>query len=259
MTLLEVHNLTKVYKYRHSLFQKAQEVTVLNNIEFSLQKGECVGIVGKSGSGKSTLSRIILGLEKPTAGNVYFNGLPVERNNSQRKDLQAVFQNSLYSFNPTFTVAEIIEEPLLNFENFTQHERRNKVYELLECVELTKEIAAQYPSQLSGGQQQRVNIARAIALNPKCIILDEAISSLDMVLQKHILELLQKLKQQFELSYIFISHDLNVTRYICDRVLVIEEGCLVEELYKESSLKHAASKELYEAMLPIHPRERKFF
>ncbi|MGE7090416.1 nickel import ATP-binding protein NikE [Lysinibacillus sp. NPDC048646] len=262
MILLEVTNIVKHYQHGQALLRKKQIVSVLQDITFSLHAGECIGLVGQSGSGKSTLSRIILGLEKPTSGTVQFDGVNLydannKEKNSIRRDLQAVFQNSLNSFNPKQTIAEIIEEPLLNFEQFSRLERQQKVAELLHCVELDWTVTTKYPSQLSGGQQQRVNIARAIAVNPKLIVLDEAISSLDMILQKHILQLLQRLQQQLNLSYIFISHDLNATRFIADRVLVMHQGQIVEEIKKSAAIQHPASLELYNAILPTHPKNRK--
>lgn len=261
MSLLEVKNVTKHYEVRSSLLQKKQVVPVLEDVTLSLQAGECLGLVGQSGSGKSTLSRIILGLEEPTSGTVRFDDVYLYQADNQKKkqirrDLQAVFQNSFNSLNPRQTVMEIIEEPLLNFENYSRDERRHKVEELLDCVGLVNEVVHKFPSQLSGGQQQRVCIARAIAINPKLIVLDEAISSLDMILQKQILTLLQALQHQLKLSYIFISHDLNATRFISDRILVMHQGQLVDEVSKGASIKHPATRELFNAILPTHPRDR---
>lgn len=261
MSLLEVKNVTKHYEVRSSLLQKKQIVPVLQDVTLSLQAGECLGLVGQSGSGKSTLSKIILGLEKPTSGTVRFDDVHLYQVDSRvkkhfRRDLQAVFQNSYNSFNPRQTVMEIIEEPLLNFENLSRVERRHKIEELLDCVGLINEVGHKFPSQLSGGQQQRVSIARAIAVKPKLIVLDEAISSLDMILQKQILMLLQTLQQQLKLSYIFISHDLNATRYISDRVLVMHQGQLVDEVSKGASFKHPAACELFNAILPMYPHTR---
>ncbi len=266
MTLLEVKNIEMQYAQRPFMFKRGQETPVLQGVTFSLQEGECLGIVGQSGSGKSTLGRIILGIERPTKGEVLFQGINLYETTSKhkkiiRRDLQAVFQNSYHSFNPKQTVFDIVEEPLLNFEQFSKTERQHKVRELLDCVELERTIAQKKTSQLSGGQQQRVNIARALALNPKLIVLDEAISSLDMILQKHIIHLLQTLQKDMQLAYIFISHDLQATRYMSDRIVVMEHGQLVEEIGKDEAYKHPASLELYNAILPSHPRERtkKFF
>lgn len=266
MTLLEVKNIEMQYAQRPFMFKRGQETPVLQGVTFSLQEGECLGIVGQSGSGKSTLGRIILGIERPTKGEVLFQGINLYETTSKhkkiiRRDLQAVFQNSYHSFNPKQTVFDIVEEPLLNFEQFSKTERQHKVRELLDCVELERTIAQKKTSQLSGGQQQRVNIARALALNPKLIVLDEAISSLDMILQKHIIHLLQTLQKDMQLAYIFISHDLQATRYMSDRIVVMEHGQLVEEVGKDEAYKHPASLELYNAILPSHPRERtkKFF
>ncbi|MFF2796508.1 ABC transporter ATP-binding protein [Lysinibacillus xylanilyticus] len=266
MTLLEVKNIEMQYAQRPFMFKRGQETPVLQGVTFSLQEGECLGIVGQSGSGKSTLGRIILGIERPTKGGVLFQGINLYETTSNhkkiiRRDLQAVFQNSYHSFNPKQTVFDIVEEPLLNFEQFSKTERHHKVRELLDCVELESAIAQKNPSQLSGGQQQRVNIARALALNPKLIVLDEAISSLDMILQKHIIHLLQTLQKDMQLAYIFISHDLQATRYMSNRIVVMENGQLVEEIGKDEAYKHPASLKLYDAILPSHPRERtkKFF
>ncbi|WP_433596521.1 ABC transporter ATP-binding protein [Lysinibacillus xylanilyticus] len=266
MTLLEVKNIEMQYAQRPFMFKRGQEAPVLQGVTFSLQEGECLGIVGQSGSGKSTLGRIILGIERPTKGEVLFQGINLYETTSKhkkiiRRDLQAVFQNSYDSFNPKQTIFEIVEEPLLNFEQLSKTERQHKVRELLDCVELESAIAQKNPSQLSGGQQQRVNIARALALNPKLIVLDEAISSLDMILQKHIIHLLQTLQKDMQLAYIFISHDLQATRYMSNRIVVMEHGQLVEEIGKDVAYKHPASLELYNAILPSHPRERtkKFF
>ncbi|MFJ7183587.1 ABC transporter ATP-binding protein [Lysinibacillus xylanilyticus] len=266
MTLLEVKNIELQYAQRPFMFKRGQETPVLQGVTFSLQQGECLGIVGQSGSGKSTLGRIILGIERPTKGEVLFQGINLYETTSKhkkiiRRDLQAVFQNSYHSFNPKQTIFDIVEEPILNFEQFSKTERQHKVRELLDCVELESTIAQKNPSQLSGGQQQRVNIARALALNPKLIVLDEAISSLDMILQKHIIHLLQTLQKDMQLAYIFISHDLQATSYMSNRIVVMEHGQLVEEIWKDEAYKHPASLELYDAILPSHPRERtkKFF
>ncbi|MED3798266.1 dipeptide/oligopeptide/nickel ABC transporter ATP-binding protein [Lysinibacillus capsici] len=262
MTLLEVKNIEKYYAQRPFLFKRGQEAPVLENVTFSLQEGECLGIVGQSGSGKSTLGRIILGIERPTNGELIFQGVnlyeaPSKEKKMIRRNLQAVFQNSYHSFNPKQTIFEILEEPFLNFEHFSKAERQQKVRELLDCVELEWAMAQNYPSQLSGGQQQRVNIARALALKPKLIVLDEAISSLDMILQKTIIELLQRLQKELQLAYLFISHDLQATRFMSDRILVMQHGQLVEEIGKGGTYQHPASQALYNAILPSHPRERK--
>jgi len=261
LKLLEVRNIEKNYAHRPFIFKRRQDAPVLQKVSFSLQEGECLGIVGQSGSGKSTLGRIILGMERPTAGEVLFQGVNLYDATSQqkkmiRRDLQAVFQNSYHSLNPKHTIFQILEEPYLNFEHYSSAERHYKVKELLNHVELEKSIAEKYPSQLSGGQQQRVNIARALALHPKLIVLDEAISSLDMILRKQIIQLLQTLQKDLQLAYIFISHDLQATRFISDRILVMQNGQLVEEIMKGEPFKHSASLELYNAILPSHPRER---
>ncbi|MGG2054946.1 dipeptide/oligopeptide/nickel ABC transporter ATP-binding protein [Lysinibacillus pakistanensis] len=261
MTLLEVKNIDMHYAQRQSLLQRRKEVSILQNVTFSLQEGECLGIVGQSGSGKSTLGRIILGIERPKNGKVLLGGVNLyEATRKQKKmirrEVQAVFQNSYHSFNPKQKVFDILAEPLLNFEHLGNTERKQKVMELLEYVELESALAQNYPSQLSGGQQQRVNIARALALRPKLIVLDEAISSLDMILQKTIIQLLKTLQKELRLAYIFISHDLQATRFMSDRILVMQHGQLVEEIGKDGMYQHPTTQELFNAILPSHPRER---
>lgn len=264
MSLLQVENATKSFRVEKKWWKKERRMMALGGVSFSLQEGECVGIVGESGSGKSTLGKIILGLEAPDAGNIIFNGVDVNQATGKqmyaiRRNLQAVFQDSFSSLNPHRSASELISEPLLNFEHLTRSELSTKVAELLECVGLSSQDASKYPHQLSGGQQQRINIARALALNPKLIILDEAVSSLDMVIQTQILKLLMSLKEQFQLSYIFISHDIKATCFISDRLIVMEQGKIVEQLDNSKELhrlKEQASLRLIDAMLPHHPENR---
>jgi nickel transport system ATP-binding protein len=221
-------------------------------------------LLGSSGAGKSTLGRVILGLERPQYGQVLFQGHDIYTADKQirqkiRRDLQAVFQDSYSSVNPRMTAEQIIGEPLENYEKLTVAEQRRTIIELLERVGLSEADLKKYPNQFSGGQLQRINIARAISLKPKLIVLDESVSSLDMVNQTLILELLKELKANFGLSYLFITHDIKAAYTISDRLGVLEKGELVE-LYDEKkqffTSEHPVVNEMRDSMLAEHPRFR---
>lgn len=224
--LIEVKQVKKAFKRDHSWFFSSKQA-VLNGVSLTVNSGECVGIVGESGSGKSTLGKIILGLESLDSGEINFGdamqGVPTQR------ALSVVFQDYNTSVNPRMTIADIINEPLINEK--LSHEARNELLiQLLDEVGLEAEMLTRYPHQLSGGQLQRVCIARAVAPNPKFILLDEAVSSLDVSVQLQILQLLQKLKQQRNISYLFITHDIAVASFLCDRLLFFKEGQIVEQV-----------------------------
>lgn len=228
MALVEFRHVTKMYK----------KFTAVHELSFELQENEAVGLVGESGCGKTTTAGLLLGLIEPTDGTVLWHGL--ERNKlhaGKRMDfcrnVQMVFQDTAASLNPRLTVFDSIAEPIRNFEQLSKQELRNQVAELLETVGLPASDMDRYPRSFSGGQRQRIAIARALALRPQLLILDEATSNLDVSIQAQILNLLLELKEQFGLSYLVISHDLGVVRYLCDRILVMKEGKLVEELPAE--------------------------
>lgn len=265
MPLLEVSNLSKSYVRERRLWGSSTRFTALNRASFHLESGECLGIVGESGSGKSTLGKLVLGLERPDEGAVrllgadWLNASPGLKHRL-RRDLQAVFQNSGDSLNPRMTAKQIIAEPLLNYERLTKRELERACLEGLEAVGLSEADSGKRPHQFSGGQQQRLCIARALALRPKLVVLDEAVSGLDRLLQTQILELLRRLRSDFKLSYLFISHDMNATRHLADRLLVIDRGEIVERVDRLAalgSLSHPASSKLLEAKLPNHPSGRK--
>ena len=228
--LLEVDGITKEYKEKG--FLKKETKKVLNGLSFNIRKGECLGIVGESGSGKSTLGRIITGIEKPTKGSIKFNGEDIykNKNNMIKENISIVFQNYVASVNPRFTVSEIIKEPLIIKNKMKEKDIENKLIELIKAVGLKEEFLNRYPKELSGGQLQRVCIARAISTRPKFIMLDEAVSSLDVSTQVEILELLKKLKTKYELSYIFVTHDLLTITYICDSVIFFKDGKIEEKI-----------------------------
>lgn len=251
--ILEIVNISKEYKER-GLFKKEIK-KVLKDVSFSLRKGECLGIVGESGSGKSTLGRIITGIERPTGGKVWFCNEDMYGNGKSGKKhnrMSIVFQNYAASVNPYFTVADIIGEPLLIEGKMSKAEVQEKVRELLENVGLSKEFIGRYSHELSGGQLQRVCIARAVAVKPEFIMLDEAVSSLDVSTQVEVLDLLKKLKETYNLSYIFVSHDLLTVTYICDSVIFFKEGRIVEkvdDINNLSKIKEEYSRRLLSAVI----------
>lgn len=230
--LLEVKNID--FSYSKGIFKKDKN-NILKNISFNLNQGECLGLIGESGSGKSTLGRIILGLEKQQKGTVSFNG-SLDRKLWQ-KDLNVVFQDYTTSVNPKFKVLDIIKETLLD-EKLSRDQLEERVVNLLEQVGLNKDYLYRYPHELSGGQLQRVCIARAISKRPKFILLDEAISSLDVSVQVQVLDLLIELKEKYDLSYLFITHDLSAVTYICDKVIFLKEGKIVERVEDINELKY---------------------
>jgi oligopeptide/dipeptide ABC transporter ATP-binding protein len=246
--LVKTENLVKHYPIRGGVFLKEiASVKAVDSVDLSIAEGETLGLVGESGCGKSTLGRAILRLEEPSSGAVYFedrnilNDTPRQLRNL-RKEMQIIFQDPFSSLNPRKTVAHIIGEPLLVHGIGNQKERDARVLKLLEVVGLRREHMRRYPHQFSGGQRQRIGVARALALNPRFIICDEAVSALDVSIQAQVINLLQDLQEEFELTYLFISHDLSVVEHISDRVAVMYLGKIVEL---------ADSKALY--LQPLHP------
>ena len=218
--ILEVRNLNSYYEEGRSLFEsRGRRRQVLHDVSFTVNRGETVGLVGESGSGKTTLCRAVLGLLKDYEGEIIHH--------SQRP--QMVFQDPFSSLNPVRSVGWILEEALRIQGGHSPAERKAAVDEVLTQVGLGPEYAGRLPRELSGGQRQRVSIAAAVITRPGLIVADEPVSALDVTIQAQILKLLYNLKKQYELSYLFISHDLNVIYQICDRVLVMQHGVLVEQ------------------------------
>ena len=236
--LLKVSNITK--SYTEKKFWKKSVKNVLNNVSFSLKKGKCLGIIGESGSGKSTLGRILTGIENADGGIVEFKGknIHAKENKYLKREISIVFQNYVSSVNPKFSVAEIIAEPLTIESQLKKDEIQEELKKLIESVGLSEEFLQRFPNELSGGQLQRVCIARAIATKPKFIMLDEAVSSLDVSTQVEILDLLQKLKKEYNLSYIFVTHDLLTIAYICNSVIFFKDGKIEEEISDIENLKN---------------------
>jgi ABC-type oligopeptide transport system ATPase subunit len=225
--LLRVEHVSKYFPRGRTRFAAVQDVSV------ELLPGQTLGIVGESGSGKSTLSRCIIRLYDPEEGKVFFDGvdftaLAPNALREKRRDMQMIFQDPLASLNPMMTVARAIEDPLIIHQVGTARERARRVQELLELVGLDPAAANAFPFDFSGGQQQRIGIARALALNPKLLICDEAVSALDVSIQAQILRLLQDLQAQLGLAYLFISHNLAVVEHMSDQIAVMYEGKVVE-------------------------------
>ncbi|MFC5745751.1 ABC transporter ATP-binding protein [Actinomadura rugatobispora] len=246
--LLEVTDLRVHYKSRSRAHRRlGYDVRAVDGISFAVAPGETLGLVGESGCGKSTTGRAVLQLVKPTGGTVRFDGVDVtgagrRRLLEVRRGLQVVFQDPYDSLNPRMKVGDIVAEPLAIHGLAKGEARRGRVGDLLELVGLGREMMSRRPSELSGGQRQRVCIAKALAVNPKFIVCDEAVSALDVSVQAQVLNLLRRLQRELGLSYLFIGHDLSVVRHISDRVAVMYAGRLVES---------AASEPLYER--PYHP------
>lgn len=237
--LLQVQGLKKWFPVEGSFFKSGHKyVKAVDGVSFNINEGETFGVVGESGCGKSTLGRTILRLLEPTEGKIIFHGQDitlVKRKNLQklRRDMQLIFQDPYASLNSRMNIGKILEEPLIIHKIGDKNERKERVEYLLETVGLSKESRFKYPHEFSGGQRQRIGIARALILNPKLIICDEPVSALDVSIQSQILNLLKELQEKFNLTYIFISHDLGVVNYISDRVAVMYLGKIVELAPKE--------------------------
>ncbi len=255
--ILEVTNLEKYYYSNVGLFQKGKVVKAVNDINFSVFEGETLGLVGESGCGKSTLGRTILQLERPTSGSIKYRGreltkLSPKEIRNLRKEIQIVFQDPYSSLNPRLMIGPALMEPMqVHRLGATTQERRERALVLLERVGLDESYFYRYPHELSGGQRQRVGIARTIAVEPNLVICDESVSALDISVQAQVLNLLNDLKQDFGFTYIFISHDLAVVKYMSDQLLVMNKG-KVEELGDADEIyanpQTAYSKKLIEAI-----------
>jgi len=232
--LLEVKNIKKHFPIKGGILQRSQSfVKAVNGVDLTVADGETLGIVGESGCGKSTLGRLVIGLEKLTEGTIYFNGesigdLPDRKLKKYKRNLQMIFQDPFASLNPRQKIGNALEEVFIIHSEMDKTERKSRVKALLKEVGLKEEHYDRFPHEFSGGQRQRVGIARALALNPSLIVCDEAVSALDVSVQAQIMKLLKKLQEKYNLTYLFISHDLGVVRHMSDRVLVMYLGAQVE-------------------------------
>lgn len=232
--IVEVRNVKKYFPMKGGIFNRKQNVVkAVDGISFSIKRGETFGIVGESGSGKSTLGQTILRLTEPTAGNVYYEGEDISHLSQQdmrtyRRHMQMVFQDPFSSLNPRMRVGELIEEPMVVHQYANAADRRNRVRLLLGTVGLPAEAADKFPHEFSGGQRQRIGIARSLSIQPKFIIADEPVSALDVSIQSQILNLISDLQDEFDLTYLFIAHDLSVVKHISDRIGVMYLGKMME-------------------------------
>jgi oligopeptide transport system ATP-binding protein len=256
-TILEAKNLKKHFPIRKGFFlREVAKVKAVDGVSFQVRKGETLGLVGESGCGKSTLGKTLIRLHEPTSGDVYvqgenFQALKGGELRRARKNIQMIFQDPFASLDPRMTVSRILEEPLKVHHLYSPKERQERVKKMMETVGLQASYLNRYPHEFSGGQRQRISIARAIMLNPEIVIADEPVSALDVSIQAQILNLMKDLQEEFDLTYLFISHDLSVVEHICDRIAVMYLGKIVEiadrdELF--SNPKHPYTRTLIEAI-----------
>lgn len=264
--LLVVKGLKKYFPIRSSFFQRTgRYVKAVDGVDLSIYPGETFGLVGESGCGKSTVGRSILRLIEPTSGQAIFcgrdiMGLSQKEMRSVYRDMQLVFQDPYASLNPRMTVGQLIMEPMIVHRLYTPAERKKKVDELLEVVGLDSYHASRYPHEFSGGQRQRIGIARALVLNPKFIIADEPVSALDVSIQSQVLNLLKRLQLDYNIAYLFISHDLSVIKHISRHISVMYLGRIVESGDKEQIYQqtlHPYAKALLSAIPIADPEEKK--
>lgn len=261
--LLEARDVQKYFPIRRGLLRRhVGDVKAVDGVSFNIERGETLGLVGESGCGKTTLGRLLMRAYEPTGGNIYFSpeGEPIDVTAVDRQGLrevrrrmQMIFQDPYSSLNPRMTVRDIVGEPLLCYGMTNVSKRTERVAELLDLVGLNEGYMARYPHAFSGGQRQRIGVARAIALNPDLVIADEAVSALDVSIQAQVLNLLEDLQNKLHLTYLFISHDLGVIEHICDRVIVMYIGQIVEVGKTDDVFSHPRHPYV-EALLSAVPR-----
>jgi oligopeptide/dipeptide ABC transporter ATP-binding protein len=266
-TLLDIRDLKMHFPLTRGIIMQrvVGYVRAVDGVTFSIERGQTLGLVGESGSGKTTIGRTIIRLYKPTAGQILFGEqdlakLEGEAMRQMRRRVQMVFQDPFASLNPRFTIGSLIGEPMHIYNIASSQEIRNRTAELLRVVGLRAEYIDRYPHEFSGGQRQRIAVARALSINPECIIADEPVSALDVSVRAQVLNLLQGLQQQFGLTYLFVSHDLSVVRHVADRIAVMYLGKIVEladrdELY--AAPKHPYTKALLSAIPIPDPKVEK--
>jgi len=264
--VLEAAGLSKHFQARRGVFGGSRGVVrAVDDISFAIESGKTLGVVGESGCGKTTTAKLVLGLEDPTGGSIRFEGRDLQEldtagRRNYRKSVQAVFQDPFASLSPRMRISDIIAEPLITNENVSSANARKRVLQLLDLVGLAERSADLFPHEFSGGQRQRIAIARALALSPKLIVLDEPVSALDVSIRAQILNLLRDLQDQLGLSYLFIAHDLAAVAHMSHTIVVMYLGKIVEIGDAQTlsrSPKHPYTEALFSAALPSHPDERR--
>ena len=260
---IEVKNINKEYQLPNRLFSKRKKLSAVEDVSFSVFKGESVAIVGESGSGKTTIAKIINGLEYPDSGEILINNSPINKIDlfERARLIQPIFQDPYSTLNPNHTIGYVISRPLIIQKRFSSKEIYQNAIKMLKLVELPDTFFYRFPNQLSGGQRQRVSIARALILEPQLLICDEPTSALDVTIQDQILDLLENLKKKLSITIIIISHDISVVKYLSKRILVIKDGKIVESGFTKEVLENPQSsytKELLSSVFRIFPPKRNF-
>ncbi|MGG1215687.1 ATP-binding cassette domain-containing protein [Micromonospora provocatoris] len=265
MTFMLIKDLNVHYSIRGGFFNTViDKVYAVDGVTMAFEKGKTYGLVGESGSGKSTTGKAIIGLEKVTSGQIIYEGHDVtnkrrKRNSAYNRDIQMIFQDAHSSMNPRKRVLDILAEPMRNFLKLSDQEERKRIKALLAIVGMSEDVLLKYPHEFSGGQKQRLGIARAVACNPKLIIADEPVSSLDLSVQAQVLNFMKDIQQEYGLSYLFISHDLGVVKHMCDYIAIMYKGRFVETGTRQDiyiNPQHIYTNRLLSAIPHIEPETR---
>ncbi|GEK91694.1 ATP-binding cassette domain-containing protein [Alkalibacterium kapii] len=268
MAFLEVQDLKVHYPIRGGILNRIQDhVKAVDGVNLSIESGKTYGLVGESGSGKTTIGKTIIGLEKATAGRIIYEGDDVTNKARSRKkkfanynkDIQMIFQDATSSMNPKKRIIDVMAEPMRNYFDYTPQEIKKRVADLLEIVGMNAEAMYKYPHEFSGGQRQRIGVARAVASDPKLIIADEPTSALDLSVQAQVLNFMRRIQKEYDLSYLFISHDLGVVQHMSDDIAIMHRGRFVEQGSKEQIYKnpqHIYTKRLLSAIPDMNPATR---
>ena len=265
MSFLEINDLKVHFPIRGGFFNTIQEyVYAVDGVNFSIEEGKTYGLIGESGSGKTTIGKAIVGLEEPTGGEILYHDKPLGSRRARKKagynkDVQMIFQDVLSSLDPKKRIRDIIAEPIRNHERLTDEEELEKILTLLNIVGMPPDALYKYPHEFSGGQRQRIGVARAVALNPKLIVADEPVSALDLSVQAQVLNFLKDIQKDFNLSYLFISHDLGVVKHMCNYIYIMHRGRFVETGTREdiyNNPQHIYTKRLIAAIPEIDATNR---